>query len=186
MTYRLAPAHRWPSGPEDMAAAVAWLRANVAGHGGDPDRIFLMGQSAGASHVASYIAHGPSHVVPGSGVAGAIMMSGIYDVAAAMPNQFQTAYYGEDRSRYADFSSTDGLLASAVPQMFTVSEFDGEEFQVQAAALAAAHAQAHRRYPHLAYLAGHNHISPVLQIGSEGDHLGPEIRDFIAAVSAQR
>src|SRR5690606_23920870 len=39
--YRLAPAHRYPSGAEDVAAAVAWTAGNATAHGGDPDRIFL-------------------------------------------------------------------------------------------------------------------------------------------------
>src|SRR5690606_25245915 len=56
MTYRLAPAHKFPSGPEDLAAAVGWLRDNVAQYGGDPDKIVLSGQSAGAAHVAAYVA----------------------------------------------------------------------------------------------------------------------------------
>ena len=48
MTYRLAPAHQFPAGPEDLAAAVALAAsANVAQYGGDPDKIVLSGQSAG-------------------------------------------------------------------------------------------------------------------------------------------
>jgi hypothetical protein len=31
------------------------------------------------------------------------------------------------------------------------------------------------------YLAGHNHLSGVLQLGSSVDALGPEIEDFVAA-----
>jgi triacylglycerol lipase len=185
LTYRLAPAHPWPSGPEDMAAAVAWLSDNIGRYGGDPAQIFLMGQSAGATHVASYLAHSRFHAAPGSGIAGAVMMSGIYDVAAAAPNQFQAAYYGEDRSSYGSCSTDAGLVASQVPQLFTVSEFDGEEFQVQAAALTATFARSHRRFPRMLYLTGHNHISPVLQIGSAGDRLGRDVLDFTAAVGAQ-
>ena len=56
MNYRLAPEHRWPAGAQDVAAAVAWLRANVAEHGGDPERIVLVGSSAGATHIAGYAA----------------------------------------------------------------------------------------------------------------------------------
>lgn len=46
--YRLHPAARYPQMLEDAAGAVAWTRANIASHGGDPDRIVLMGHSAGA------------------------------------------------------------------------------------------------------------------------------------------
>jgi acetyl esterase/lipase len=46
--YRLFPEVRFPAFLQDNAAAVAWTKANIAGYGGDPHRIFLMGHSAGA------------------------------------------------------------------------------------------------------------------------------------------
>lgn len=45
--YRLAPTDQWPAMPEDVAAAVRWLKDSVARRGGDPDRIFLVGHSSG-------------------------------------------------------------------------------------------------------------------------------------------
>jgi len=50
--YRLYPDVRYPSFLEDCAAAVAWARAHAAEIGGDPDRILLVGHSAGAYNVA--------------------------------------------------------------------------------------------------------------------------------------
>ena len=50
--YRLGPEGRFPAMLEDTAAAVAWTRAHAAEYGGDPDRILLMGHSAGAYNVA--------------------------------------------------------------------------------------------------------------------------------------
>lgn len=49
--YRLHPDVQYPAMIEDMAAAVAWTRENIGRHGGDPDRIVLMGHSAGAYNV---------------------------------------------------------------------------------------------------------------------------------------
>ena len=46
--YRLGPEGRFPVMLEDSALAVAWVRDHVAQYGGDPDRVFLMGHSAGA------------------------------------------------------------------------------------------------------------------------------------------
>lgn len=79
MTYRLAPQHPWPAAQEDIAGALRWLRQNIAARGGDPGRIYLMGHSAGAAHVAQYIGHPRFHVAPGGGLAGAIMVSGLFD-----------------------------------------------------------------------------------------------------------
>ena len=112
MTYRLAPKHRWPSGPEDMALAVRWLREHIAGYGGNPDAIFLIGQSAGGAHVAAYVAQTKFHVAARAGLAGALMISGIYDATAQPPNQFSNAYYGEGPAARAQASLIDGLLAS--------------------------------------------------------------------------
>lgn len=49
--YRLYPQVAFPTFVQDAAAAVRWVYDNVARFGGDPERIFLMGHSAGA-HIA--------------------------------------------------------------------------------------------------------------------------------------
>ncbi len=182
MTYRLAPAHPWPAGSEDVAAALTWLRTHVAAYGGDPKRIFLVGQSAGAVHVAGYVAHSRFHPEAGPGIAGALMISGVYDITQADANQFQRAYYGEDRDKWAACSTLEGLIVSELPLLFTVSEYDSADFQRQAALLPTAFVQARGRFPRLHWLAGHNHLSPVLAIGSAADTLGPCIHDFMETV----
>lgn len=53
--YRLVPEVRFPSFVEDGAAAVAWARANAADLGADPDRIAIIGHSAGA-YIAAMLA----------------------------------------------------------------------------------------------------------------------------------
>ena len=55
MNYRLAPKFPWPAGGEDVAAALRWVKQNIGRFGGDPERIFLFGQSAGGAHAAHYV-----------------------------------------------------------------------------------------------------------------------------------
>jgi acetyl esterase/lipase len=50
--YRLLPEGRYPRNVQDVANALAWVSDNIGRFGGDPERIFLMGHSAGASLVA--------------------------------------------------------------------------------------------------------------------------------------
>jgi triacylglycerol lipase len=57
INYRLAPQYQWPSGIEDLTLVVAWLKSHIAQYGGDPNKIFLWGHSAGAAHVADYVSH---------------------------------------------------------------------------------------------------------------------------------
>jgi acetyl esterase/lipase len=47
--YRFGPGFAFPAPFDDLAAAVAWVRGHGAAHGADPDRIGLLGSSAGAS-----------------------------------------------------------------------------------------------------------------------------------------
>lgn len=183
LTYRLAPLHHWPSGPEDMARAIGWLRTNIAEYGGDPEKIFLMGQSAGGAHVAAYLAHGKFHPQGSAGIAGAVLVSGVYDPAAQPQNPFSAAYFGEDRTVLAAASSTAGLLASDLPLLFTVSEFDPRDFHDQAAQLTQAWHQHKGSYPPLEFLAGHNHLSPAQSIGSSAGDLDARLANFIATVT---
>jgi len=63
VNYRLAPQAMWPAGTEDVAGVVQWVSDNIAARGGDPARTYLMGHSAGAVHVASYVSHPEFHRV---------------------------------------------------------------------------------------------------------------------------
>ena len=53
--YRLAPEFVYPAFVQDGAAAVRWVQDHIAQYGGDPERILLMGHSAGA-HIAMQLA----------------------------------------------------------------------------------------------------------------------------------
>jgi len=52
--YRLSPKAKAPAYIEDAAAAVAWIFKNIARYGGDTNRIFLSGHSAGG-YLASLV-----------------------------------------------------------------------------------------------------------------------------------
>ncbi|MEN6386397.1 MAG: alpha/beta hydrolase [Phycisphaerales bacterium] len=47
INYRLAPKNRWPAAYEDVISAVKWVKANSLKYKTDPNRIALMGYSAG-------------------------------------------------------------------------------------------------------------------------------------------
>src|SRR6185503_5739455 len=53
-TYRLAPKYPFPAAVEDVKAAVRWLRANADKYSIDPDRIGVVGDSAGG-HLAQFL-----------------------------------------------------------------------------------------------------------------------------------
>ncbi len=55
VNYRMLPETKVPDQAQDVAAAVAWVHDHAKQYGGNPDRIFLMGHSAGA-HLVSLVA----------------------------------------------------------------------------------------------------------------------------------
>jgi acetyl esterase/lipase len=80
--YRLVPGALYPDFLEDCAAAVRWARDNAARHGGDPDRIVLMGHSAGAYNAVMLALDRrllDQAAVPQSAIRGAVGLAGPYD-----------------------------------------------------------------------------------------------------------
>jgi acetyl esterase/lipase len=174
MNYRLAPEHRWPSGATDVGAAVAWLVANAAGHGGDPRRLVLMGSSAGATHVAGYVGMADRHPA----VRGVVLLSGAYDLPRFDRSLLQP-YFGDDPAVLERASPLPGLVGSGLPILFAVSEHDPPISHHQAAALFGALYERDGHVPRLAYLPGHNHFTEVLHLNAVDDVLGRQIATFV-------
>ena len=81
--YRIYPPVLYPDFLDDGAQAVRWVKDNAAKFGGDPDKIFLIGHSAGA-HIAAMLAIDATWLnkvglAPGRDIAGLIGLAGPYD-----------------------------------------------------------------------------------------------------------
>lgn len=86
INYRLAPRYQNPAPVEDVAAALAYLRANAAGLHIDTNRFVLLGRSAGAQ-IALLAAYGlpqgkdmTGRTAPGAGIRGVIDFYGPADM----------------------------------------------------------------------------------------------------------
>ena len=87
ITYRLSPRATWPEHVVDVKRAIAWTRATIAEHGGDPSFIAITGGSAGG-HLAALCAvtAGDADYQPGfadadTSVQACVPLYGVYDVA---------------------------------------------------------------------------------------------------------
>ncbi|MBN1239696.1 MAG: alpha/beta hydrolase, partial [Gammaproteobacteria bacterium] len=178
INYRLAPQHVWPSGIDDLTALTDWLEANIAGYGGDPGSVVLWGHSAGAAHVADYLAHAAT-----SGrepkVAGAVLTSGFYDLGDEV--SVWQAYYGDDVSTYDERSSLPGLLRSDVPLLVTDAELDPENFRVEAEKLTTARAEAGKPVRRV-HLPNHSHLSETYAVGTDDRSLSEPVAAFVRDV----
>jgi triacylglycerol lipase len=167
--YRLAPEFRYPAVQEDLGAVVRWVQQNIGQYGGDPQRIMMMGHSAGAAHVANYVAtaaFGPDGEI---GITKAVFSSASYDFAP--PH----AYFGDEATGQ---SSIAGLVATETPYMVIVAENDPAPFHVQAGKLMEAVCSTGSCPPFLV-LKDHNHMSGVYSINSADTSMSGPILAFL-------
>lgn len=95
--YRRYPEVNFPEIMTDTTAAIAWTHANIAEHGGDPEKLFIAGHSAGAQMVAT-AALDPRYVdAEGVSVTGVIGMAGPYDFLPFDDEYLFTLFGPEER-----------------------------------------------------------------------------------------
>lgn len=180
MTYRLAPQHPWPAGAMDVGAAVAWVRAHIAEHGGDGSQIYLMGTSAGAAHAGAYAVNARFHASDDAGIAGLLLLSGMYDMVTAPNSDLKIAYFGDDEANHVSGSTLQGLTTTRLPLMLVLTEMDPPEFQRQTLVLLTQYLRHNHRLPYFVHMTGHNHLSSTMHLNTRDAYLGECIQDFIA------
>ena len=83
INHRLSPGVTHPAHIEDVAAAVAWVKRNIAKHGGDPNKLFVIGHSAGA-YLAALLVLDPKylsvHGLTPKDIRGVVPVSGFFYV----------------------------------------------------------------------------------------------------------
>ena len=181
-TYRLAPEAKWPDGANDMGAAVAWIKANIADFGGDPNQIFVVGKSAAAAHAATYVFRPDVLNTGTAAAAGVIMVSGTYDADTSNPGENRIAYFGADLSRWPEISTIGNVSSVDTPVMLTISEFDNGRSQGAMAALVNEYAEKAGQLPRVVQLMNHNHYSPNPSIGTQDTQLSAAILQFVSSV----
>lgn len=178
--YRLAPQSPWPAGNEDLSAAVHFVADHAASYGADPKRIYLMGHSAGATHVASYVSHPQFFGPKGSGLAGAILSSGGFDFTKEDgQSEGRIAYFGSDPKLLAERSAVAGLVKTDIPLMISNAELDPPGIAAQSALLKDALCKSEHGCVRSIVLPHHSHMSESYAIGTADTQLSDQILAFI-------
>ena len=139
--YRLAPQHVFPEGYHDVLDAIALVHRQIATHGGNPERIFLSGHSAGG-HLAALAALRndwmASRGLPGNVIRGALPISGTYVFGAASGLSMRPRFLGPEENG-ADIKAAPAtyLHAGAPPFLITYGENDFPHLRTQAATFGA-------------------------------------------------
>ncbi len=178
--FRLAPEAPYPSGADDLSASVTWVRHNIARFGGDPRTIFVIGHSAGGTHVATF-AYDPAAGHMAHDVAGIVLISARLraDVLPENPNAAGVrAYFGPDESTYEARSPINHAAQSTLPVFIVNAEYENPLLDLYGLELAHRIALVRRHAPRYMRLPRHNHISIVAHFNTAEETLGREILAF--------
>jgi acetyl esterase/lipase len=96
--YRVYPEVKYPDFLDDGARAVRWVKDNAARFGGDPEKIFVMGHSAGA-HIAAMLSVDGRWLQkvglsPSRDIAGLIGIAGPYDFLPLRDGVYKAIFGG--------------------------------------------------------------------------------------------
>jgi acetyl esterase len=187
--YRLGPTHQWPSGAEDVVSVLQWNRAHGPEYGAGSGRTWLLGESAGATHVASAVLLRRFHPAGGLGIAGAVLISGVYNLelelkarrqfGVATPDPRNEAYFGSNFARYPEMSIVERIDAPPLPLLISFAELDLLQMQVQAGELFARLVTRHGFSPDLQVIRGHNHLTQMFSLNTGDESLGAPVLRFL-------
>ncbi|HEY8579835.1 MAG TPA: alpha/beta hydrolase [Beijerinckiaceae bacterium] len=175
--YRLAPEFKWPSAAQDIDAAVRWVADHAGEFGGDPARMVIMGHSAGAAHVATYLFD--PDIRGQDRMRGGLLSSGLYEVRKGETRDNVLAYFGTDESQFERRSALAYVAQSKLPIAISVAEYDPINLVTPGFDLAKALCARDGKCPPIRRMDGHNHFSTVASMGTKDDDFARVVLDFV-------
>jgi len=127
--YRLAPADRLPAAYDDALSLLTHLREAVSQWGGNPDRLYLSGHSAGGGIAAMAAMRAPANLLPA--IRACLPISGIMDLhhPNPMPQSLEERVYTQllpAPELDAAMSPLSWAAANTVPMVLSYGELDSE------------------------------------------------------------
>jgi acetyl esterase/lipase len=167
----------WQSGAHDLTQVVDWVHKNIGRMGGNPDRIFIWGHSAGAAVLAHYVAHPEFFPAGGIGIKGAILMAGPYNLAPLhgtappliirMGMDAVPGHMPPDADPAATLAASDlqGLRATNLPLFVGVTELD-PEMLVEATQMLKVQLCDAGHCPRFMIFKDHGHMTALFAVGT--------------------
>ena len=162
-SYRLAPKHPHPAQIEDVAAAFAWTVRHIAEYGGDTNRIYAAGHSAGGHLVALLALDGDylaKYQLSPKALRGVFAWSGVYNLTIG---ESQESVIGKDMPGRRAASPLFYVKAGAPPFIVTYCQWDYFSLPGQAREFYQALRQAGVD-AELLYVPRESHISEMLSV----------------------
>lgn len=188
--YRVLPEAPVESQARDVAAAIQAMRRDAARLGFDPERIVLMGHSAGA-HLAALVSTDPAYGIADlTAIKGVILLDGAgYDVARNMAGDRVEAAmlyrnaFGDDVARQRALSPVTHAAAPNAPAWLILHVADRPASAEQSRLLGQALLNA-RASVDVVGVANTDHGRLNREIGAPGDVATSEIEQFLARITA--
>ena len=184
VNYRLSPGVTHPAHIKDAAASFAWVKRHIAEYGGNADRIFVIGHSAGA-YLAALLAtderYLAAHKLSLRDIRGAVPVSAFYWVerTGVAPDRDKSVW-GTDRKVWVDASPAHHLHARVPPMLILYADGDEDWRRQQNVEVAQAIKAAGSANVTLAMITGRTHMSIWDQIGAERDEVAERILAFVS------
>jgi acetyl esterase/lipase len=198
--YRLLPKVEMETIFRDVAKSLGWVHKNIAAHGGDPTRIFVMGHSAGAQ-LAALMCTDDRYLraegVPFSVLKGCVPVDGdTYDVPAIIETaetrrrvhgEPQAKFghrekFGNDPEKHRDYSAvTHVAKGKGIPPFLVLYVADHPDTSAQARRLAAV-LKASEIPASLFGAKDTNHTKLNDNLGVAGDPATKALDDFLAGL----
>ncbi len=178
--YRLAPGTKYPGAVEDCRDAVRWAYENIASYGGDPERIFVGGHSAGGHLAALITLQGDrfkSLALPDNVIKGCFAVSGIFDVTDT-PEERREAFLNTPEEA-TEASPLSHVAGNHVPFLLEIGEHDFPNLKAQHPVMLQALQQQPGRVDALEQ-PGLNHFQISMDNGEERGAWATKVRQWLA------
>jgi acetyl esterase/lipase len=181
--YRLSPSVSHPAHMKDAAAAFAWTKKNIKKYGGNPNRVFVAGHSAGG-YLAALLSLDPSylsvHGMTLGDIRGTILISAFLyveeqDVAPSRPK----TVWGTDEQIWLKASATPYIGADKPAMLLLYADGDALWRREQNDRLKA-ELIAHGNSVELAMISDRTHSSINTKMGENDDIAMAKIGTFVA------
>ena len=190
-SYRLSPQVSHPAHIQDVAAAFAWVTRNIRAHGGDPDRIIVIGHSAGA-YLAMLLAtdsrYLAAHNLSPGHITGLVPVSGFFwvDKPGVAPDRPQYVW-GTDQKVWIESSPPRYLRADLPPVLLIDTDGDERWRQQQNTDMAAALRAAGHKDVMVHKVRGRTHMSVwTMMLDGESEETSSQILLFARRVLAPK
>jgi len=184
LEYRLAPESVFPGGAKDLARAIEWIKQSISQFGGDPNKIFLLGHSAGGTHVAHYCFDSSLGYLAKDILAIALISARVrVDTLIENPNAAGVvAYFGSDTNKYEALSPVTHISKTSIPTFIGIAQFENPLLDVYGAELFYKLRASGHILNRFIQMTGHNHMSIMAHFDTAEEVLGRNILDFFQSI----